>query len=77
MPADRWHPRGTPTWPNWKKAAPGTRVEMIGTGRQGTFVKASRNRHNGAIIDWDPTPFSGGKVVRGYVVAAAFDLRPL
>lgn len=69
-----FHPRGTPTWPDWKQAKPGTRVEHVRSGRQGTFVKCSRNRHNGAIIDWDDTGFG---VSRANCVAPAFDLRPV
>jgi hypothetical protein len=76
--AAKWHPRGVPTWPDWKKAKPGTRFEHVRSGRQGTFVKASRHpSHNGAIVDWDPTqPWQKGPV-RANVVAPAFDLRPL
>jgi hypothetical protein len=78
MAASAWHPRGEPTWPDWKKAKPGQRFEHVRSGRQGTFVKVSRNRHNGAIVDWDPTyPWQHGKPVRANVVAPAFDLRPI
>jgi hypothetical protein len=72
-----WNPRGEPTWPDWKRAEPGQRFEHVRTGAQGTFVKVSRNRNNGAIVDWDPTqPWQKGPV-RGNVVAAGFDLRPI
>lgn len=72
------HPRGEPTWPDWKEAEPGTRVERVGSGRTGTFVKVG-NRHPGlrtntfAVIDWDPHGRFG--VQRGRVDAPAFDLR--
>jgi hypothetical protein len=66
--------RGKPTWPDWKKAAPGTRVRHVQTGATGTFVKKDKNRHNGAIIDWDDTGFG---VSRGNVVSAAYDLEPI
>ncbi len=74
MPRTRehWNPRGEPTWPNWRKAKPGTRVRMVrNPAIEGTFVRPSKNRHNGAIVDWDDRGFG---VTRGYVVAAAFDL---
>lgn len=68
-----WHPRGTPTWPGWKTAAPGTRFEHVRTGRRGTFIKPSRHRNNGALVHWDGQP--EGRTV--YVVAPAFDLQPI
>jgi hypothetical protein len=76
----KWHPRGETTWPNWRDAPPGTRVEHVRSGATGTFVKPSKARNNGAIIDWDPIEIAGGIPIgtrRGYVVAAAFDLRPI
>jgi hypothetical protein len=72
-----WHPRGEANWPDWKKAKSGQRFKHVRSGRQGTFVRVSPNRHNGAIVDWDSTEFSGGKPVRANVVAPAFDLRPV
>jgi hypothetical protein len=67
-----WHPRGEPTWPDWKKAEPGARFEHVRTGARGTFVKVSRNRHNGAVVRWDTQPARDA-----YVIAPAFDLRPI
>jgi hypothetical protein len=66
-----WHPRGEPTWPDWRSAAPGTRVEHVRSGARATFVKPSRNRNNGAIVRWD------GLDRNSTVVAPAFDLRPI
>lgn len=66
-----WHPRGEPTWPGWRTAEPGTRFEHVRSGAQGTFVKPSRNRNNGAIVRWD------GLSRNSNVVAPAFDLRPI
>lgn len=69
---DGWHPRGTPTWPDWKSAKPGTRVEHVRSGYQGALVRAVHGRTQGAryaIIAWD-------NGARGRVVAPAFDLRP-
>ena len=69
---ERWNPRGEPTWPEWKAAPAGTRVENVRTGRAGTFVKVGMPGHRNAyaVVDWD-TGF------RGRVVAPAFDLRPI
>lgn len=72
-----WHPRGEPTWADWKKAQPGDRFEHVRSGRQGTFVAVSKSKSNGAVVDWDPTPFSKDQPIRANVVAPAFDLRPL
>lgn len=77
MAAEAWNPRGVPTWPDWKQAEEGQRFRHVRTGRQGTFVRVSPSKSNGAIVDWDPTPFSGGKPVRANVVAPAFDLEPV
>lgn len=65
--------RGPVTWENWREAKPGTRVRHVCSGATGTFVKPSKNRHNGAIIDWDAHP-PFDRVIRGNVVSAAFDL---
>lgn len=64
-----WNPRGEPTWPNWKSAESGTRVEHVRTGRQGTFVQVGNPGKNAyAVVDWD----TGS---RGRVVAPAYDLK--
>lgn len=70
----KYGPRGKPSWPNWRKAPAGTRVEHVRTGATGTFVKPARCKHNGALVDWDDRGFG---VQRGKVVAAAYDLRAL
>ncbi len=67
-----WHPRGTPSWPDWKQAREGQRFEHVRSGAKGTFVKVSRNRNNGAIVRWDAASDR-----TSYVVAPAFDLRPI
>lgn len=67
-----WHPRGEPTWPDWKTAEPGTRVEHVRSGATGTFVRAIILGNSHAVIDWDDTGFG---VSRGRVVAPAFDLK--
>jgi hypothetical protein len=69
-----WHPRGEPTWPNWKSAEPGTRFEHVRSGRRGTFIKVDKNRNNGAVVEWDDVGFG---VRRTTVIAPAFDLRPV
>ena len=74
-----WHPRGEASWPGWKSAEPGTRVEHVRSGRQGTFVRAvvRSGSTRFAVIDWDATqPWQSGPS-RGRVVAPAFDLRPV
>ena len=55
----RGYTTGEPTWtwPEWRKAKPGTRVRHNRTGRTGTFVRPNKNRHNGAIVDWDDVGF--------------------
>jgi hypothetical protein len=73
----KWHPRGEPTWPDWKKAKPGQRVEHVRSGDRATFVAVSRHRNNGAIVEWDPTHAWQASPVRAYVIAPAFDLRPV
>jgi len=74
-----WHPRGTPTWPDWKKAQAGQRFEHVRSGRRGTFVKIARNRNNGAVVDWDPVQVGAVMMPasRANVIAPAFDLRPI
>lgn len=70
-----YSPPGAPTWRLWRKnAEPGTRVRHVHTQATGTFVKASRSRHNGAIVDWDDRGFG---VIRSNVVSASFDLEPI
>ncbi len=66
-----WHPRGTPSWPDWKQAKEGTKVVHVRSGMTGTFVRAVTAH---AVIDWDHPQFG---IQRGRVVAPAFDLRPL
>lgn len=82
--ARTWHPRGEATFPDWREAEPGTRVEHIRSGRRGTIVRPSpmaTARAKGGpragggsylIVDWDDVGFG---VSRGRVVAPAFDLR--
>jgi hypothetical protein len=78
MSGAAWHPRGEPSWPDWRDAKPGTRFEHVRNGARGTFVGVSPNRNNGAIVDWDARhAWQHGKPTRGVVVAPAFDLRPL
>lgn len=78
---DRWHPRGTPTWPDWKQGKEGQRVEHVRSGMQGTFQRAIVGKTAGtrfAVIAWDGQPGLGnGEPVIGRVVAPAFDLRPI
>lgn len=69
-----WHPRGEVTWPNWRTAEPGTRVQNVRTGRTGTFVQATSGY---AVIDWDVVHAWQIGPSRGRVVAPAFDLRPI
>lgn len=71
MTRNDWHPRGETTWPDWKKAKEGQRFEHVRTGAQGTFIKVAKSKNNGAIVRWD------GGSERSYVVAPAFDLRPI
>lgn len=66
--------RPTWTWPNWRLAPPGTRFSHNQSGRLGTFVCPSQNRHNGAIVDWDDVGFG---ITRANVVSPARDLTPL
>lgn len=63
----------TPTWvwPDWRNAETGTRFRHVRSGREGTFIKPSRNRNNGAIVRWD------GQREFSNVVAPARDLVPL
>lgn len=77
-----WSPRGDPTWPNWKKAKPGQRVEHVRSGHQGTFVRLPRTQAGRspryAVIEWDARPGTVmNKPVVGRVVAPAYDLRPI
>lgn len=78
------HPRGNPTWPEWKTATPGTRVRNVVTGYTGTLRRVSPGRRGGsagnkwALIQWDNDalgrPVEPGTGVTGRVVAPAFDL---
>lgn len=72
------HLRGPVNFPNWRKAAAGTRVQHVRSGRTGTFVTATGRSGVGsgghAVVDWDDVGFG---VTRGSVVAPAFDLRPI
>lgn len=73
-----WHPRGEPTWPDWQKAEPGTRVAHVRTGARGRLVRVVWGTTPGtryAVIRWEPRGFFGE--VEGRVVSPAFDLRPL
>lgn len=92
MTTRRFHPRGEPSWPDWKQAEPGmTRVEHVRSGRQGTFMRWPRARRGTgsppyAVIEWDPAPgmvknsFTGVPYRPGpsvgRVVAYAWDLKP-
>jgi hypothetical protein len=64
------------TWPDWRKAKPGTRFRHNRSGATGTFIKPSKSRHNGAIVHWDNNPF-GDADRESYVVAPARDLTPI
>ena len=80
MNSSKWHPRGEPTWPDWKKAVPGTRVEHVRSGRRGTLARVVDGRTAGnryAVVDWDGGYSVTGHTYRGRVVAPAFDLRPI
>ena len=86
-----WHPRGEPTWPDWREAEPGvTRVEHVRSGARGTFMRWPRSQVKGrnpgyAVIEWDARSVQrinqfNGLPYRpgpsvGRVVAYAFDLR--
>lgn len=75
-----WSPRGTPTWPGWRDAAPGTRVEHVRSGRRGTLRRVVYGRTAGtryAVIAWDPMPPMFPAPIIGRVVAPAYDLRPI
>lgn len=72
---ERWDPRGEPTWPDWKQAQPGTRVEHVRSGRTGTFVRVGGQpgqKHNTAVVDWDDVGFG---INRGRTVDPAHDLK--
>ena len=77
-PTTAWHPRGELTWPEWRDASPGARVQHVRSGRRGTFVRWPKTpplRNPGyAVIHWDDNGYRGGI---GRVVAYAFDLRQL
>ena len=81
-----WHPRGEPTWRDWKVAPVGTRVRHNRSGRTGTLrrVVGAERRSGGsryAVIQWDNDklgrPVEPGAGVVGRVVAPAFDLTPI
>jgi hypothetical protein len=74
------------TWPEWRKAASGTRFVHNRTGNTGTYIKPAKTRHNGAIVLWDrarDNPRQGDDRVLGgvkgasYVVSPAADLTPI
>lgn len=84
MDSRAWHPRGEATWPDWKKARPGLRLEHVRSGRQGTLRRVVNGRTPGnrfVVIQWDNDalgrPVEPGTGVTGRVVAPAFDLRPI
>jgi 2'-5' RNA ligase len=82
-----WNPRGTPSFPDWKKAKPGTRVRHVRSGRTGTLRRAvnvdkpARGGNRFAVVQWDHGPtgqhVGPGQGVTGRVVAPAFDLERL
>ncbi len=84
---EAWHPRGTPSFPDWKTAAPGTRVRHVRSKRTGTLrrvVNADKRQRGGnqlAVIQWDHDAIGRhvgpGMGVSGRVVAPAFDLERL
>lgn len=69
------------SWPEWRKAPTGLRVIHTRNDWTATYVKPSRNRHNGAIVRWDKTPFGRAAGVDGnggsYVISPAADLIPV
>jgi hypothetical protein len=67
--ARKWHPRGEPTFPDWRSAKPGTRVAHIRSGRTGTVVRPCPTY---LVVDWDDVGFG---VSRGRTSAPAFDLK--
>lgn len=72
-----WHPRGEVTYPNWKSAQPGDRVEHVRSHYRGTVVHAIVGTISSArylVVDWDDVGFG---ITRGRVVAPAFDLKPV
>lgn len=68
----KWNPRGEPTWPEWRNAKPGQRIEHTRSGATGTFARwpvTHPGRNPGyAVIQWD-----NGST--GRVVAYAYDLK--
>ncbi len=78
-PLDRdWHPRGKATFPDWKRARPGQRVEHVRTGAQATVIRAVLGKNGRGLhlaVLWDAR--NGLPAARGNVVAPAFDLRPV
>ena len=71
-----WHPRGEPTWPEWRKAKPGTRIEHVRSGRTGTLKRVVDRRNGYVVIVWDAHE-RWPRETEGRVVAPAFDLRPI
>lgn len=69
------------TWPNWRKAARGTRFQHNLSGKTGTLIRPARGRHNGAIVVWDEYPFPvrsvDGADGHVYFVGIASDATPL
>lgn len=72
MDEEPWNPRGPQTWPEWRTAQEGQRVEHARSGMKGTFMRwpaTPKGRAPGyAVVRWD----SGST---GRVVAYAYDLR--
>lgn len=80
-----FHPRGEPTWPEFRQAIPGeTRVEHVRSGRTGTFARwpktpPGKTNPGYAVIEWDVHNAAGRRFAsnRGRVVAYAFELRAI
>jgi len=67
------------TWPDWRKAKPGTRFRDTRNGATGTFVRPSKDRHGGGLVKWDAqpgNPFVDPEKVVNYVTIAR-DAEPL
>jgi hypothetical protein len=66
--------RGEVTFPGWRDATPGTRVQRNGSGWTGTVVRVSvepSGRRGHVTVKWDRS----GAI--GRVVAPAYDLTPV
>ena len=65
-------------WPEWRKAPVGLRVRHAKSGEQGTYLGASRNKHNGAKVRWDrAATYLRRREEYSYVVSPARDLEPI